>query len=285
MTATDQAEPAIARPLDDASFQASEFLEERTGEEVDPLLRGLERGRQPRFERAEIDAVGVVAQLLQTEAVGVRAEGIAVRTSAQHRVEHAIAAGVAVDHGNEVLDVPALDRRTRSPYLGGEQLVDELVVDEGGVAFHPHREEHKTGDDVVLGGLFGVEHRRRVVRDVAHRQVREGDVEMALLERRRRRQHDISVAGGLVEVDVDAHHRIERREGFVHLLGIRARQHRIAGDGKHHSELTLARLEDLDRQIGGGEFALDLGIGVDPALPTARAVGPPLLLGADPFDR
>ena len=164
----------------------------------------------------------VVAQLLQAETVGIRAKGIAVRTGAQHRIEHAIAAGVAVDHGDEVLDVPAFDRRTRSPYLGGEQLVDELVVDEGGVTLHPHREEGDTGDDVVLGGLFGIEHRRRVVRDIAHRQVREGDVEMALFERRCRRQHDIGVAGGLVEVDVDAHHRVERRKGFVHLFGIRA---------------------------------------------------------------
>ena len=61
MTATDQAETAVARPLDDAGFQTSEFLEEWTGEEIDPLLRGLECIRQPRFKRAEIDAVRVVA--------------------------------------------------------------------------------------------------------------------------------------------------------------------------------------------------------------------------------
>ena len=99
-TTTDQAETAVTRPLNDAGLQASEFLKEWIGEEIDPLLRGL-APRQPRFERAEIDAVRVVAQLLQAETVGIRAEGIAVRTGAQHRIEHAIA-GVAVDHGDEV---------------------------------------------------------------------------------------------------------------------------------------------------------------------------------------
>ena len=68
---------------------------------------------------------------------------------------------------------------------------------------------------------------------------------MAALEVRRWRQDHVGVPRRLVDIDVDGHHELELLEGLVQLLAVRSREHRIARDGDHRTDLAFALGEDL----------------------------------------
>ena len=66
---------------------------------------------------------------------------------------------------------------------------------------------------------------------VAHGEGVEGEVVVGALRGRRRRQDDVGVAGGLVEVRVDADHEVEPVERLVEPVAVGRGQHGVAGDG------------------------------------------------------
>ena len=98
------------------------------------------------------------------------------------------------------------------------------------------------------GWSGGGHDRRRVVRDVAHRELEQRDVVVGLLQRVGRRQDHVGVARRLVDVDVDRDHELERRErGVEPSAAVRRRDHRIAGDGHERADLPLARVSRSPR--------------------------------------
>ena len=113
---------------------------------------------------------------------------------------------------------------------------------------------------------------------VAHREQPDQLVVVRLLERREAGQDDVRVAGGLVEVVVDADHALEAGEGGVEATGVGPAHHRIAGDGDQRPQLARARRGDLLRQAAQRHLAEDLGRAAHPAppamqLPARRLVG------------
>ena len=65
------------------------------------------------------------------------------------------------------------------------------------------------------GARLRREERRRPAGGVAHGQQVEDDVVVVALERPGRRQDDVGVPGGLVDVEVDRHHHVEARQRLV----------------------------------------------------------------------
>ncbi len=76
------------------------------------------------------------------------------------------------------------------------------------------------------------------------------------------------MAGGLVEVHVDAHHELDVVEGRVESLAVRSGQHRVAGERDERPDLALAGLEDLLRQCRHRVLAHHLGMLADPRMAT-----------------
>ena len=127
-----------------------------------------------------------------------------VRTGAQQVVEHAL--------GTD----PVAERRHVEAVAVGQGL-DGHLVDDGGIGVGAHA----LGDERELGQHLPLVHRalarrqdgRRVVGDVAQRELVEADVVVAALERARAGQDHVRVAARLVDVDVDRHHELELLEG------------------------------------------------------------------------
>ena len=96
-------------------------------------------------------------------------------------------------------------------------------------------------EDLPLGRPLALEHRRRVVRHVARRELVERQVVVRLLERLRRGQDHVGVAGRLVHVDVDREHEVERLDRALEPAAVRRRDERVAGDRDERAHLALAR--------------------------------------------
>ena len=111
--------------------------------------------------------------------------------------------------------------------------------------------------------------RRRIANVVVHREIVQSEIEMRTLRRWRRRQDDVRVPRGLVEVRVDADHELDAVERLVEPVPVGRRQNGVAGDGDHRLDLPLAGCIDLLGQCGGGHFGQRLGISGDSAVPAA----------------
>jgi hypothetical protein len=95
--------------------------------------------------------------------------------------------------------------------LACDEVVDGVGIGGSALAHDDRTElEHR----LPLGWAVGRrrEERRRVVRDVPDRELEEADVVVRHLERREPGQDDVRVPRRLVEIDVAAHHELERRE-------------------------------------------------------------------------
>ena len=125
-----------------------------------------------------------------------------------------------------------------------------------------------------LARRFGVEHRRRVVGHVADGQLVEREVVVRARERRGRRQHDVGVARGLVEVDVEREHEVQALQGPVQPRAVGRGQHRVARDGDQRADLALARRLHLLREHPDRQLAEHLGRPADARVP---APGPEAL--------
>src|SRR5207247_2188982 len=98
----------------------------------------------------------------------------------------------------------------------------------------------------------------------------EDHVVVRLLERREPGQDDVGVAGGLVHVDVEAHHELERVERAVEALTVGRAEHRVTGDGHERTDLPVARRLDLLGEASARELAVDLRRLADSTPPAAE---------------
>ncbi len=97
---------------------------------------------------------------------------------------------------------------------------------------------------------------------------------MGLLQCREPRQHHVGVAGGLVQVVVDADHRLEPAERRVEARRLWSAQRRVAGHGHQRPQLPLTRRVHLLGQARQRVLAQHLG---DAPHPTAGPVDEALL--------
>ena len=129
-------------------------------------------------------------------------------------------------------------------------------------------------DFPVVEGSFRLGHERwRELHHVAHRHGLEDGIKLGMLQLAGGRQDDIGVAGGFVDVEVDADHEIQLSQGLVQLAAIRAGQHRITGMGHKGFHLPLARGEHFIGQGGHREFATEFRVSVDPAAVAIETAG------------
>ncbi len=111
---------------------------------------------------------------------------------------------------------------------------------------------------VVQGTRWLGEQRLRVLHRVAHREQVEDDVEVVALQPRCRRQDEVRVTGGLVEVRIDRDHEIEPGQRLLELAAVRRREHRVAGGGDERTDPPLAGRQDLLGERRHRELAAEL---------------------------
>ena len=79
-------------------------------------------------------------------------------------------------------------------------------------------------------------------------------------------QNHIGVARGLVQVNVHADHKVQRRQRPGQAWPVGAGQHRVGGDGDQRTHLPRAGGLDLFGQAGDGQLAHHLGRAADPGV-------------------
>ena len=140
---------------------------------------------------------------------------------------------------------------------------------------HPAEDGPQSQHDLpLLGTVAGVEDRRGPAGDRPQGEAPEGLVAVGLLEEGEARQDDVGVAGGLVEVVVDADHGVEQGEGGVEPGGIGRGEHRVPGDGDQPPHPALAGRLDLLGEARQRGLAQDLRRPTDPGPPPGRAQRP-----------
>ena len=90
---------------------------------------------------------------------------------------------------------------------------------------------------------------------------------MRALERRRRGEDDVGVARGLVDVDVERDHEVQRLQRALQAAGVRRRQRGVAGQGDERAHLALAGRVDLLGQAGHRQLAVGLAEAAHAARP------------------
>ena len=132
---------------------------------------------------------------------------------------------------------------------GPDERVDGGVVGDRGIDIGTETlcDRRELGDDLPLVRLPLVERQdgRRVVGDVADGELQQQQVVVSTLELRGRRQDHVGVAGGLVQVQVDAHHEVEFVERPGQLFAVGRRQHRVAGQCHQRPDLSGPGCPDL----------------------------------------
>lgn len=78
---------------------------------------------------------------------------------------------------------------------------------------------------------------------------------MAALQRRRRWQDEIGVAGGFVQVVIHRHHEFQTLQGLLQPSAVGTGQYRVAGHGDKRADLAIAGGEHFIRHGAGGVFA------------------------------
>src|SRR4051794_39025313 len=82
------------------------------------------------------------------------------------------------------------------------------------------------------------------------------DVVVSAFEWRSRRQDDVRMLRGFVDVAIDRHHELEARERAVQFAAVWRREHRVAGECHKRLHLPRSRSQYLfsqcrDRQLSG----------------------------------
>ena len=121
---------------------------------------------------------------------------------------------------------------------------------------------------------FRARHQRwRVFHHIAHRHRLKNRVELAVFELAGGRQNNVRMAGGFIDVKIDADHEIQATERTIQLVAIWARQHRVAGMGNKGFYLAAPRRQHF---IGHGrdrKFTAELRVAVHPAAIIVEAAG------------
>ena len=252
----------------------------------DRLRRELDRARrrsqhlgQARLQRTEVHAVRVGLEHREREPalVSGSTELVAVRTGAQHQIQHPLRSSAPVRRqrlddlaGVATLDRCAAARHRLLHHREQREVVErECGLDAGPLAGHDRREpQHRLPlGDLVTHALDG---RRRVVRDVADGERVQREVVVALGQRPRRREDHVGVLGGLVAVDVDRDHEVERHERAIQPARVGRGDDRVARDRDHRPDLSVTRCLDLVRQRRDRVLAEVLGQVLHPTPPATE---------------
>ena len=206
-----------------------------------------------------------VLDLLQGEAVRVRAVAVAERAGAQREVEEPLGPALVV----------LLAQRRSVEALHHRQDVEEAVVDAGDVDLGHRLAEAGAGQpdqDLPLARAVGVdgEDRRRVLRAAADGELPDEVVVVRLLERREPGEDHVGVPGRLVDPVVDADHAGEPGQRGVEPVALGRREHRVAGHRDQRPDLALAGRADLLVQARHGDVAQHLGHAAHAAAPAAE---------------
>ena len=90
----------------------------------------------------------------------------------------------------------------------------------------------------------------------------EGEVVVRALRGRRRGQHHVGVAGGLVEVRVDADHEVQSGQRLVEPVAVGGGEDGVGGDGDDRPHRLALLGGGVDLLGERGERQLPLGLGV-----------------------
>ena len=253
------------------------------GQVVDELWRGeldlaglrRERIRESRPERAEVDPVGMGLEQSEREAARPFAERVAAMTGTQEEIEEPLLGGPVAEGRDDLVRVAAVDRgfrigdRLRHP-SGDRRARERIGI--GGCS-EPCSDRSEPDEDLELRGRprLALEHGWREIRDVTHRQGREREVVVGLLEHGGGRQDHVGVAGRGVEIGVDADHEVELGQQAFEAAGIRGRQRRVAGDREQRAHLPVAGRVDLVGERRHRQLAEHLREAAHPAVPATRS--------------
>ena len=195
--------------------------------------------------------MGVVQQHLQAESTRIRAESRTVRSGLQHHIEltRRTATSALARERVDLLGIAPVCGRALGAHGRGDELSDHQLVDRVRRHVGPQSLEDRPelGEDLPFVRLTFVkrEHRRAVVRDVAHTEPVERDVAVFLLQCARRRKDHVCVPRRLVQVDVHAHHELQLTERLVQLLRVRCGENRVTRQAQEPADGVLARSGDL----------------------------------------
>ena len=218
----------------------------------------VEFGQQRRRRAFDAAACGLQAR---EQGRLQRAEVQAMRRGLQRgKVQPAVATRQA--HRDQVArprqGAPLLARTGR---VGGTQAVDDFPI----------------GAFLIATPMQGAIEARHP----AYREGIEDRVVMVLGQRRGRRQDQVRMAGGLVDVDVDRDHERQALQRLVQRASVRRGQHRIAGADEQGADLAVAGGGDLLDHAGHRQLAGELRQPAHAAVPTSVRAG----VGARPGDR
>ena len=97
--------------------------------ELDRAARGAQHSGQPWLERAEVDPVGCLLEGAEGEPSGPGAEGVPVWAAAEVDVEEPLLSGTRLERGEQLLRIPARDRRVRIGATSTERVECDLPVE------------------------------------------------------------------------------------------------------------------------------------------------------------
>ena len=125
-------------------------------------------------------------------------------------------------------------------------------------------------DDFPVGALIVAAFAQRNIdaRDAANREGIENEVVMVLGQRRNRRQDQVGMARGFVDVKVDRDHEVQCFDRGIEIAPVGRRKHGVAGNGQQRADLAFARCLHFFGQHRHGQFAGELRQAADAALPS-----------------
>ncbi len=205
--AAGRARPAGARRRRRHASGASSIL---------PRRRAQHLG-EARLQRAEVDAVRVRLELRERQTVGIGAEAVAVRTGAQHEVEDALGTAPRRERLHQLVGVAAFDVRARArrpPSARARRRTKSSSASTSACAPWPADHAREPQHRCATPGPRPARARRAAASSSRRCGSR------GCTARRRSGRGRAPGSGGritfgvarrLVEVDVDAHHEVERR--------------------------------------------------------------------------
>ncbi len=185
------------RRLGETRAQAREIGDDLLRRDVDlwsgPVGSAREPIGQAGRKRPQVDAVCRTAQALHGDAFSPRAHSASVGTGAKGEVQH--------------------DPRSPLSAQSGEGAKAQGLRPPGDAARAEQATRQRENDlGVVSGVVRRIEHRWRPAGGVPDREELERQVEMISLQRTHRREDQVGVPGGLVQIEVDGDHEVELAE-------------------------------------------------------------------------
>ncbi len=198
--------------------------------------------------------MGVTLQHRNTHPVGVGAEPLPEWSDAKREVENTVGTsqgpvrraaqrivdlvGVAPSNHARLIAHGGLDDRTNGDFVHRCRIgIRTKTLGNGG----------ELGENFPFIRNPGrqLKYRLAVVGDASHPEVEEGQVVMTAIQVRRRRQNHICVSRRFVEINVDAHHEVERRQSVIELAAVRCGDDGVSPHHHHCANLSATGRGDF----------------------------------------